>query len=73
MAVLMLTLKAEQAAIKIISPLELSLSDCLLLSEIPPGACSHFLSFTSLSSSAGALFLPPSARSLSLLRSPLVG
>lgn len=73
MAVLMLTLKAEQAAIKIISPLELSLSDCLLLSEIPPGACSHFLSFTSLSSSAGALFPPPSTRSLSLLRSPLVG
>lgn len=70
-AVLMLTLKAEQAAIKIISPLELSLRDCLLLSEIPPGACSHFLSYTSLSSFPGSL--PPSAHSLSLLRSLLVG
>lgn len=67
----MLTLKAEKAAIKTISPLELSLRDCLLLSEIPPGACSHFLSYTSLSSFPG--FLPPSAHSLSLLRSLLVG
>lgn len=67
----MLTLKAEQAAIKTISPLELSLRDCLLLSEIPPGACSHFLSYTSLSSFPGSL--PPSAHSLSLLRSLLVG
>lgn len=67
----MLMLKAEQAAIKTVSPLEWSWRDCLLLSEIPPGACSHFLSFTSLSSFPGSL--PPSAYSLSLLRSLLVG
>lgn len=67
----MLMLKAEQAAIKTVSPLEQSWRDCLLLTEIPPGACSHFLSFTSLSSFPG--FFPPSALSLSLLRSLLVG
>lgn len=69
----MLTLKAEQAAIKTISPLEWSWRDCLLLSEIPPGACSHFLSFTSLSSFPGYL-LPLHTRSHSsaLCRSVLV-
>lgn len=66
-AALMLKLKEEQAAIKTVTPLELSLRDCLLLSEIPSGACSHFQSFTSLSSSSG--FVPPSAHSLPLLDS----
>lgn len=64
-AVLRLMLKAEQAAIKTISPLEWSWRGCLLLFKIPPGACSHFLSFTSLSSFPGSL--PPSAPSLSLV------
>jgi len=45
MAVLMLTLKAEQAAVQTISPPEWRWSDCLLLFQIPPGACSHFLCF----------------------------
>lgn len=54
-AALMLKLKEEQAAIKAVTPLELSLRDCLLLFEIPSGACSHFQSFTSLSSSSLAL------------------
>lgn len=62
MAALMLKLKEEQAAIKAVTPLELSLRDCLLLFEIPSGACSHFQSFTSLSSSG---FVPPSPHSLS--------
>lgn len=66
-AALMLKLKEEQAAIKTVTPLELSLRDCLLLSEIPSGACSHFQSFTSFSSSSG--FVPPSAHSLPLLYS----
>lgn len=66
-AALMLKLKEEQAAIKTVTPLELSLRDCLLLSEIPSGACSHFQSFTSLSSSSG--FVPPSAHALPLLYS----
>lgn len=64
-AVLRLMLKAAQAAIKTISPLEWSWRGCLLLSKIPPGACSHFLSFTSLSSFPGSL--PPSTPSLSLV------
>lgn len=64
-AVLMLMLKAEQAAIKTVSPLEWSWRDCLLLSEIPPGACSHFLSFTSLIFSRLSLSLP-SLRMLTL-------
>lgn len=34
-AALMLKLKEEQAAIKTVTPLELSLRDCLLLSKIP--------------------------------------
>lgn len=66
-AALMLKLKEEQAAIKTVTPLELSLRDCLVLSEIPSGACSHFQSFTSLSSSSG--FVPPSVHSLPLLDS----
>lgn len=62
-AALMLKLREEQAAIKAVTPLELSLRDCLLLFEIPSGACSHFQSFTSLSSSG---FVPPSPHSLAL-------
>lgn len=64
---LMLMLKAEQAAIKTVTRLEMSSRDCLLLSEIPSGACSHFQSFTSLSSSSG--FVPPSALLLPLFDS----
>ena len=70
-AALMLTLKAEQAAIKTVSPLEWSWSDCLLLSQIPQEHVLTFLSFTSLSSSPGSL--TPSVNWLSLLRSLLVG
>lgn len=63
-AVLTLMLKAEQAAIKTISPLECSWRDCLLLSEIPPGACSHFSVFyISLIFSWLSLSLPLHTRS----------
>ncbi len=68
----MLTLKAEQAAIKTISPPEWSLRDCLLLSENPPRSM-FTLSVFYISLIFSRLSSSPSAHSLSFPRSLSVG